>query len=71
MSAKKKTPQQPDPPKKRVPLGKGLHWSDAELDAMSVVTPADIEAAKRRVESEPGDLATFLGARPIDIDHDS
>ncbi len=34
------------PPKKRVPLGKPIQHSDQELDELSQITPADIEAAK-------------------------
>lgn len=32
--------------KKNVPLGKPLQLTDADLDRLSVVTPADIEKAK-------------------------
>ena len=34
--------------KKRVPLGKPLKLTDADLDRLSQVTPSDIEAAKIR-----------------------
>lgn len=60
--AKKKT-------KKRVPLGQPLNWTDAELDALSTVTEADIMNAgawwqnnapkkyKKLLEAKPDDAA--------------
>ena len=36
----------PDKPQPRVPKGKPLPASDADLDAASEITPQDIEAAK-------------------------
>lgn len=34
-------------PKRKVPLGAPIVWTDADLDAMSAVTPEDLEAAKQ------------------------
>lgn len=36
----------PDTPRPRVPKGKPLPASDADLEAASEISPADIEAAK-------------------------
>jgi hypothetical protein len=37
----------PTPPNKPVPIGQPLPLSDADLDALAVITPEDIEAAKK------------------------
>ncbi len=33
-----------------VPLGAPIQWTDADLDALSQITPADIQAAKQLVK---------------------
>lgn len=44
----------PQPPKRK-PLGKAIQWSDADLAALSEITPQDIAAAKEhwRTAADP------------------
>lgn len=51
----------PDDPQSppRVPLGPPLPWSDADLDALSEITPEDVSAAQGWVERN----ATTSGRR--------
>ncbi len=57
----------PQPPKKRVPLGKALKHSDEQLDQLSQITPADIEAAKVFWRKHaPAKHKKLLDAQPID-----
>jgi hypothetical protein len=54
-------------PKKRVPLGKALHLTPEELDAMSIVTPADIVKAQQFWrEHAPRKYSTLLDAQVVD-----
>lgn len=34
-------------PKRKVPLGAPIVWTDAEMDALSAVAPEDLEAARQ------------------------
>lgn len=34
------------PEEKRVPLGKGLGWTEEDIDRLAEITPQDIEEAK-------------------------
>jgi hypothetical protein len=54
------------PAKKRVPLGKPIEWTDVELDALSQVTPSDIENAKQAVKKASPLLAKLMDAKPTD-----
>lgn len=58
--AKKPVTQKAKKPVK--PLGKAITWTDDELDRLADITPADIEAAKARVESDAPALAKLLEA---------
>lgn len=49
-----------------VKLGKALHWTDEEIDDLSIITPKDIEAAKILVEAASPVLAKIIDARPVD-----
>jgi hypothetical protein len=50
----------------KIPLGKPLPLSDADLDALAVVTPDDIEAAKRLWrESVPDEFKDLLDATQV------
>lgn len=48
-----------------VPLGKPLELTDEELDALSQITPADIEAAKLLWVKANPDLADLLDAEEV------
>ena len=50
-------------PKRRKPLGKPLVRSDAELERLAAVTPADIEAVKAQIESDAPGMAALLNAQ--------
>lgn len=50
---------------KPVPLGDALNWSEAELDALSEVTPGDVLAAQTRWRQDAPDAAkSLLDAEP-------
>jgi hypothetical protein len=52
--------------KKQVPLGAPLPLSGADLDALAVITPEDIEAAaKLWRETVPEELADLLDATQV------
>lgn len=52
--------------KRRVALGKPIQHTDEELDELSRVTDADIEAATALVRSSSPRLAAMLDAQPKD-----
>jgi hypothetical protein len=52
-------------PKKRKPLGLPLIRTDAELEAMSIVTPAMIEAAKVWAQSNAPAVSKLLDAKQV------
>lgn len=54
----------PDTPK-RVPRGKALQSTDADLDAASVITPEDVA---RMLASAPEPVQAYLRAAPDDAD---
>ena len=55
------------PPRKRPRLGGWKPWTDEELDALSEITPADIEQAKAAVAPETRRL---LDAEDVTEDDD-
>lgn len=57
------------PPRNSVPLGKPLELTDAELDQLSEITPADIEKAKAFWRNTaPPEFETLLDALPVEED---
>jgi hypothetical protein len=52
--------------RKRKRLGKPLTRTDEQLEALSVVTPADIEAARVLVRSAAPGLAKLMEAEQIE-----
>lgn len=50
-------------PRRKSPNLKYIPWTEAELDALSVVTPQDIEKAKVFVERAAPLAAKLLGAK--------
>jgi hypothetical protein len=54
---------QPQP--KRQPLGKPIVWDDATLDALSVITPEDVEAGRQWWNrNAPAERGALLDATP-------
>lgn len=45
------------------PTGSFIDWSEEDLDEMSIITPADIEDAKRHAQENYPDLARLLDAK--------
>lgn len=53
--------------KKRKPLGKPIEWTDADLDALSNITEADIiEAGQWWKQNAPKKYKNLLNANPDD-----
>jgi len=53
-------------PQKTVPRGRALAWTPEELDAMSIITPEVIEAAKQAVRRDNPKLARLLDAALVE-----
>lgn len=49
-------------PQRRVPLGPLPEWTEEDLEAMSVITPGDIEHAQGSVQQLNPTLANLLNA---------
>lgn len=62
--------QQPKPkPKRKVPRGKALNWTDEDLDRLSQVTPEDIQqAAARWREAASPQYQNLLDAEEVEGD---
>lgn len=55
----------PEPP--RVPLGKPLEWTDADLDALAEVSPQDVLEAQAWVNTHASETGKALWeARPAE-----
>lgn len=57
-------------PPNRKPLGPPLARTDADLDRLAEVTPADIEQAQAAVRAANPKLAKILDAKARDADQD-
>jgi hypothetical protein len=57
-------------PTQKVPLGKPLKRSAADLERLAQITPEDIEAAKALVQSANPALAKLLDAKMVEDDYD-
>jgi hypothetical protein len=55
-------------PKRKIPksLGPFMDRTDAEIEQLSIVTPADIEAAQVFVRAHAPVVAALLDAKPIE-----
>ncbi len=56
------TDPQSQKPKQRVPLGKVKLWTEAEIEKLAQVTPAELEEIKGNLDPE---IAALLEAPPV------